>query len=156
MKDAVKVIRREMFLLCQLGKVMDGLNEALLRRADAAGVRNSVRQMEAMLSELGQAEKDQRQFLETKSQNDMHGFVKAQPASQEKDAVERLLLQVGNLQNDLKRKRAEIEKLLKNEKKFVDYNINVMNQTQAGSIYGPPGGSSVELMRGRKMFEADV
>ena len=156
MKEAIKLIRGQMVLLSQMGKTVDGLNAALLKRADAVGVRNAVKQLESLLAELGRLEKNQRKFLETKQQGNMQSFVKAQPTSMERDAVWRLLLQITSLQNDLKKKRMETDKLLKSNKDFVDYNINVMNQTQAGTTYGPPGGNSVELQRGRKMFEADV
>ena len=51
---------------------------------------------------------------------------------------------------------ALIEALLAQGKAFADFHVNIMNQTVASDTYTKPGGESPELLRGRKMFDANV
>ena len=70
-------------------------------------------------------------------------------AERQRDAARQTLQ---NLQGARQAAQAQLEQ----GKAFVDFHINIMNQTVASDTYTKPGGGSPELLRGRKMFDTNV
>ena len=46
--------------------------------------------------------------------------------------------------------------LLQRNQEFIDYNINVMNQTSADVTYTPPGAANLQALRQKKMFDTSI
>ena len=155
MREAIKVIRKQMLLNTRLLELFEALREAL--RTDTSGKSGSraVQQMEPLLSEFAKLEREQQKFLGERQKNNMWEFVQAQPSSVERDVALRLLQQLGDVQQRLRSESEESRLLLARSKEFVDFHMNALSETQAGTTYGPQDAER-ERERGMRLFDQNV
>ena len=154
MKEAIRLIRRQMTLCAGIGERLDAL-KAVLRRNEGGGeLSKAVKDIESMFVGFSKLEEEQGNFLRIRQQQNMLDFVQAQPASVERDVAMRLLSQAEDLQKSLSRELTVAKELLRHGKEFVDYHVNVLARTRADGPYGRPG--NPEAQRSDKMFEANV
>ena len=153
MREAIKVIRKQMLLNTRLLELFGALREALRTDTSGRNVSGAVRQMEPLLSEFAKLEQEQQKFLGERQKNNMQEFVQAQPSSVERDVALRLLQQLGDMQQKLQAASAESQLLLTRSKEFIDFHMNVLSETQAGTTYGP---QDTERERGMRLFDQNV
>ena len=155
MREAIKVIRKQMLLNTRLLELFEALREALRTDTSGKSVSQTVRQMEPLLSEFAKLEREQQKFLGERQKNNMWEFVQAQPSSVERDVALRLLQQLGDVQQRLRSESEESRLLLARSKEFVDFHMNVLSETQAGTTYGPQDAER-ERERGMRLFDQNV
>jgi flagellar biosynthesis/type III secretory pathway chaperone len=153
MREAIKVIRKQMLLNTRLLELFEALREALRTDTSGKSVSRAVQQMEPLLSEFAKLEREQQKFLGERQKNNMWEFVQAQPSSVERDVALRLLQQLGDVQQRLRSESEESRLLLARSKEFVDFHMNVLSETQAGTTYGP---QDAERERGMRLFDQNV
>ena len=156
MKEAIRLIRQQMAVCTKIDKLLEELGGVLRKKPDGKKLNGAVKRIESAFAELSGLEGEQRRFLEARQQQNMVGFVQAQPASVERDVAMRLLSQVGILQEGIARQSETAKELLRHSKEFVDYHVNVLSQTRAEGTYAPPGAAAAGAQRGVKMFDANV
>ena len=155
MREAIKVIRKQMLLNTRLLELFEALREALRTDTSGKSVSQAVQQMEPLLSEFAKLEREQQKFLGEHQKNNMWEFVQAQPSSVERDVALRLLQQLGDVQQKLRSASEESRLLLARSKEFVDFHMNVLSETQAGTTYGPQDAER-ERERGMRLFDQNV
>jgi len=155
MREAIKVIRKQMLLNTRLLELFEALREALRTDTSGKSVSQAVQQMEPLLSEFAKLEREQQKFLGERQKNNMWEFVQAQPSSVERDVALRLLQQLGDVQQRLRSESEESRLLLARSKEFVDFHMNVLSETQAGTTYGPQDAER-ERERGVRLFDQNV
>ncbi len=155
MREAIKVIRKQMLLNTRLLELFEALREALRTDTSGRNVSRAVQQMEPLLSEFAKLEREQQKFLGERQKNNMWEFVQAQPSSVERDVALRLLQQLGDVQQRLRSESEESRLLLARSKEFVDFHMNVLSETQAGTTYGPQDAER-ERERGMRLFDQNV
>ena len=155
MREAIKVIRKQMLLNTRLLELFEALREALRTDTSGKSVSRAVQQMEPLLSEFAELEREQQKFLGERQKNNMWEFVQAQPSSVERDVALRLLQQLGDVQQRLRSESEESRLLLARSKEFVDFHMNVLSETQAGTTYGPQDAER-ERERGMRLFDQNV
>lgn len=155
MREAIKVIRKQMLLNTRLLELFEALREALRTDTSGKSVSRAVQQMEPLLSEFAKLEREQQEFLGERQKNNMWEFVQAQPSSVERDVALRLLQQLGDVQQRLRSESEESRLLLARSKEFVDFHMNVLSETQAGTTYGPQDAER-ERERGMRLFDQNV
>lgn len=154
MKEAIRLIRRQMTLCAGIGEGLKSLKTVLRRNEGGGELSRAVKDIEGMLADVSKVEEEQENFLRARQQQNMFDFVQAQPASVERDVAMRLLSQVEDSQKSLSRELLTAKELLRHGKEFVDYHVNVLARTRADGPYGRPG--NPEAQRSAKMFEANV
>ncbi len=155
MDKLIKILREQMILCSRLIEIFNGLNNALKDNATGIGVTPSVQAVEPLLKDLSKSEIKIQEFLKEKKVSDLKTFIDMQPEGVERSVSTRLISQVSNLQNQLRRKTVNAAGLLVSSKAFIDFNLNVISQTKASTTYGPPG-SEIEHQRKIRMFDASV
>ena len=155
MKEAIAILERQRDISMRLEDLLEALLEALRTDTSGSRVSRAVQDIEPLLSELPKLLGDQERFLAACGQPDMDSFVQAQPVSSERDAALRLLDEIGQESDMLRYQLDMSELLLQRNKEFIDYHINVLSATSAGSTYGSSGlGASGG--RGSGMFDKNV
>ena len=155
MREAIKVIRKQMLLNTRLLELFEALREALRTDTSGRNVSRAVQQMEPLLSGFAELGREQQKFLGERQKNNMWEFVQAQPSSVERDVALRLLQQLGDVQQKLQAASAESQLLLTRSKEFIDFHMNVLSETQAGTTYGPQDAER-ERERGMRLFDQNV
>lgn len=155
MREAIKILRRELVFCTRLGELMDELGGVLKERASGRDVSLVVKKLEQTLSEGTKLEAEQKSFLKSVKQESLQSFLEGQPASVEKDMALRLLNQVKEQQTQLRRKSETSHVLLERSEKFVDFHMNVLSRTRANPTYGPPGTGGA-APRERRIFDQNV
>lgn len=156
MEEAIKLIRRQMVICSRIDELFEELKAVLRKSRGGRDLSEAVKRIESVFAELSGLEEGQREFLRMRQQENMVGFIQAQPASVERDVAMRLLSQVASLQEKLAWQSEMAKELLQHSKEFIGYHINVLSQARADGPYGPSGAAPVEAQRGRKMFDANV
>lgn len=155
MREAIKILRRELVFCTRLGELMEELSSVLKERASGRDVSLIVKKLEQVLSEGAKLEAEQKSFLKSVKQESLQGYLEGQPVSVEKDMALRLLAQVKDQQAQLRQKSETSHVLLERSEKFVDFHMNVLSRTRANPTYGPPGTGGA-APRERRMFDQNV
>ena len=154
MDKVIKLLREQMILCSRLSELFAGLSTALKESHSGTDVTSSVQSIEPLMLDLSKNDLNIQEFLKSSKVNNIKSFIETQPESVERGVVERLLTQVGNLQNKLRHQITNVAHLLMNSKAFMDFNINVMSQTVANNIYGP--GRDLGQHQKRRVFDANA
>ena len=155
MKDIIRILRQQLVLCQQLNSIVHQQRE-LLKGHGAADTSGFAKKMEPLLLELGKLDKQQKQQLAQGSARTMAELLGCQPASVERSLANQLLHKVQQSMQDSKAVGQQIYLLLQRNQEFIDYNINVMNQTSADVTYTPPGAANLQAMRQKKMFDTSI
>ena len=151
------ILLKERLETCQAaGAALAELHNALKGRLAGTAVGEATQRLELSLGAVAQLQKEQARFLAVVSKDDMAAVIGEEPAGNEREAIERLLVAVTAAEQKLKEELSSSAKLLDNSMDFIQFQLNVISQTAADDIYAPPGKGGVEPRREIKMFDADV
>ena len=153
--DAISLLYQQLGLLNDASARVKALQETLKHSTSGKGVREAVKELEKILTELFSFEKAQEAFLHQRGFPAMSSSLAALPPAKQA-AGQKLLRANAALERRLRGQIVSAQTLLQHSKEFVDFHVNVMNQAQASETYAPPGAATVENPRGVKMFDANV
>ena len=154
MDKIIKLLREQMILCSRLSGIFDELSTALRESRSGTDVTSSVQAIEPLMLDLSKNDLKIQEFLKSEKVKNVKTFVQNQPNTIERSVAERLLSQIGNLQNKLRHQITNVAHLLMNSKAFIDFNINVMSQTVANTTYGP--GRDLGQHQKRRVFDANA
>ncbi|MBO6178906.1 MAG: hypothetical protein J6O04_07020 [Selenomonadaceae bacterium] len=154
MKEAIRLIRKEILALKFVASRLSDLKAAVTKVSDAVLTREESKKFEAALAELSAVSSEKEKFLQTNKKQDMEAYVKAQEDSNEREVAMRLLTQLKESERKLASESYVTKELLKRSSEFVDFRINVMAAAKADTTYGPPGKNASPVAN--KMFDANV
>ena len=154
MDRVIKLLREQMILCSRLSGIFDDLSKAFKEARSGFDVTSSVQNIEILMRDLSKNDNAVKEFLQSVHIDNLKNFVDKQPDGVERNVANRLLVQVGNLQNRLRHQITNVANLMVNSKRFIDYNINVMAQTVADNIYGP--GKELGQHQKRRVFDANI
>lgn len=154
MKDIIRILRQQLVLCQQLNSIVHQQRE-LLKGHGAADTSGFAKKMEPLLLELGKLDKQQKQQLAQSSASTMAELLGRQPASVERSLAEQLLEKLQRIMQDTREEGRKNDVLLRRNMEFIDYTINVLNQTTTDAAYAPPG-AAAQAVRPRKMFDASI
>ena len=154
MKEAIRLIRKEILALKFVASRLSDLKAAVTKVSDAVLTREESKKFEAALAELSTVSSEKEKFLQTNKKQDMEAYVKAQEDSKEREVAMRLLTQLKESERTLASESYVTKELLKRSSEFVDFRINVMAAAKADTTYGPPGKNASPVAN--KMFDANV
>lgn len=155
MREAIKILRQELVFYTRFGELMEELSNVLKERASGKDVSQVVKKLEQALSEGSKLESVVTGFLQSVKQPSFERFFEGLPPSVEKNMAVRLLEQVSDQQEQLRRKSETSHVLLERSKKFVDFQMNVLSRTRANPMYGQPGADGA-APGGRGMFDRNI
>ena len=154
MKEIIRILRQQLVLCQQLQSIVHQQRE-LLKERSAADTSEFAKKMEPLLLELGKLDKQQKQQLAQGSARTMAELLGRQPASVERSLAVQLLQKTQRIMQDTREEGRKNDVLLRRNMEFIDYTINVLNQTTADAVYAPPG-AAAQAVRPRKMFDASI
>lgn len=154
MKEVIKNLREQLFLLRRLIELLDELIGDLRQSSSGDGVTSTVHSIESVMPELSKADVRLQEFLKATNVDSISAYIDRQADSVESSVARRLMDQVGALQPKVQRKLITASMLLVNSKKFIDFNLNVMSRASVGPTYGK---SAMTTARSeRSIFNANV
>ena len=154
MKEIIRIVRQQL-VLCQQLQLLVHQQRELLKGHSTADISEFARKMEPLLLELGRLDKQQKQQLAESSARTMAELLERQPASVERSLAAQLLEKLQRTMQDTREEGRKNDMLLQRNMEFIDYTINVLNQTTADAVYAPPG-AAAQAVRPRKMFDASI
>ena len=154
MKEIIRILRQQL-VLCQQLQLLVHQQRELLKGHSTADISEFARKMEPLLLELGRLDKQQKQQLAESSARTMAELLERQPASVERSLAAQLLEKLQRTMQDTREEGRKNDMLLQRNMEFIDYTINVLNQTTADAVYAPPG-AAAQAVRPRKMFDASI
>ena len=97
-------------------------------------------------------------FLHAARKDSLAAVLAAAPPSPLREKALLLASRAAEQQHALKSSLAAAQGLLEKSRGFIEFHVNLLNQTVASDTYAPPGGSGSEseLRRGRRMFDANI
>lgn len=156
MKEFIELLKREAELLDETKRLAEEQRDILARERGGAAAGKISEQLEPYLLALSAAEIKQTRLLEKYKEKTVAGLLEKQPASAERSEAEQLIKTVGMGLRDLGRITAASKELLRKNREYVGFTINVMNQVAADVTYAPAGENTPEPVRGRKMFDQSI
>lgn len=156
MKEIIRILRQQLNLCQKLQEHTCQQKAMLLEHKTRIDMGALVKQIEPLLLELGQIDKRQSALLQEHKAGSVAELLERQPASVERSLANQLLHKVQQSMQDSKAVGQQIYLLLQRNQEFIDYNINVMNQTSADVTYTPPGAANLQAMRQKKMFDTSI
>lgn len=154
MKEIIRIVRQQL-VLCQQLQLLVHQQRELLKGHSTADISEFARKMEPLLLELGRLDKQQKQQLAQSSARTMAELLERQPASVERSLAAQLLEKLQRTMQDTREEGRKNDMLLQRNMEFIDYTINVLNQTTADATYAPPG-AAAQAVRPKKMFDASI
>ena len=154
MDKVIKLLREQMILCNRLSGIFEELITALRESKSGPDVTSSVQSIEPLMLDLSKNDLKTEEFLKSAKVENLKIFVESQSTGIERNVAERLLIQVGNLQNKLRHQIVNSAHLLMNSKKFTDFHINVMSQAVADTTYG--SGRKLGQHQKRRVFDANA
>ena len=152
MDEVIKLLRGRVVLCGQLLKLFAELIELL--KDNSAETAVVIQKINAITKDLSKNAAKSQEFLNGVQAKSLSEFLAAQEKDIKRDVAERLLTQTDNFQAQLKTKIDTAAKLTVNGKKFVDFTLNLMTQTQSGNTYG--GAAEASAQSKRHIFDANV
>ena len=154
MDKVIKLLREQMILCSRLSGIFGELSTAFKESRSGLDVTSAVQNIEMLMRDLSKNDTNTQELLKSIKADNLRSFVDNQSEGVERNVAERLLEQVGNLQNRLRHQITNVAHLMMNSKKFIDFNINVMAQTVADNTYGP--GKELGQYQRRRVFDANA
>lgn len=148
MEDLIKLLREQTILCRRLVELFADLITKL--QENSFDIIESVQSIEKLLLNLNTNSFETQKFLQSNGFKNFSEFLAAQEENIQRDVAERLLTQSKNLQEKLKQQVAAASKLTESGENFVNFNINLMSNTQVDT-YGAD--SQSEAQTNRRMVE---
>ena len=155
MDRVIKILKEQMILCTRLNEIFGELSEALKNGRSGADVTTSVQAIEPLMRDLSKSDLKVQEFLKAANVDNLKNFIESQNESIEKNVANNLLIKVSGLQDRLRHQITNVARLLINSKTFIEYNVNVLTNTVASNIYGPPGNEARNQFN-RRMFDANI
>lgn len=152
MDEVIKLLRGRVVLCGQLLKLFAELIDLL--KDNSAETFEVLKKINDITKKLSQNAAESQKFLDDLKIKTMTDFLASQPKDIKRDVAERLLIQCDNFQAQLKAKSDTAAKLTEKGKKFVDFTLNLMTQTQSSNTYGKAAEASAQSKR--HIFDANV
>ncbi|MCI7055394.1 MAG: hypothetical protein MR959_00695 [Selenomonas bovis] len=156
LKEGAALLKEELLLGTEALRAAQALRQALQDTAAGRGTGAALLALEAVLGMLREFHRRLDGFLARAGAERLTAFFAAQPPSSLRTGALALLPRTASQQHALRRELQAAQALLEQGKAFVDFHVNIMNQTVASDTYTRPGDEAPELLRGRKMFDANV
>ena len=152
MDEVMRLLRGRLVLCGQLLKLFAELIDLL--KANSNETAEVLQKINDITKSLSQNAADSQKFLDGVKFNTISEFLAAQNKDIKRDLAERLLIQCDNFQAQLKSKSDTAAKLTEKGKKFADFTLNLMTQTQSSNTYGKAAEASAQSKR--HIFDANV
>lgn len=155
-KRAAQLLKAELVYGTEAAEAVAKLRETLQQSTSGKGVREDAKALEVVLQKLTKLTQHTDAFLHTVKSASLAAYLEAAPPSPLRDGALRLAARVAKQQHALHTDLAAASALLEQSRGFIEFHVNMMNQTVASDTYAPPGASEAELRRGRRMFDANI
>lgn len=155
MKEIIEVLRQEL-ILCSRILELSKLQQKILVRNEADEARSIAAKIEPLLSNLGKVEESKRQLLRQQQCDTIVDLLAKSYRNAEREMAIRLLEKLDKDMQELKAISAQNQSLLRRNMGYIDFSINVITQTAAGTTYASSGGQSAEPSSGMKMFDTNI
>ena len=152
MDEVIKLLRERVVLCGQLIKLFTEWIDLL--KDNSSNTIELVTKISAIIKDLSVNAAKSQAFLDGVQSSSLKEFISTQDKDIKRDVAERLLLQSEKLQSQLKSKKDTAEKLAAVGKKFADFTLNIITQTQTSSTYGAEAATSAQAKK--HIFEANV
>ena len=152
MDEVIKLLRERVVLCGQLMKLFTEWIDLL--KNNSSDTIELVTKISAIIKDLSVNAAKSQAFLDRVKMNSLKEFISTQDKDIKRDVAERLLLQSEKLQSQLKEKKDTAERLAAIGKKFADFTLNIITQTQTSSTYGSEAATSAQAKK--HIFEANV
>ena len=152
MDEVIGLLRERVVLCGQLLKLFAELIDLLKDNSAETGA--VLQKIDGITKSLSLNAAKSQKFLDGAKMKTMSEFLAAQTKDIKRDVAERLLTQCDTFQAQLKAKSDTAAKLTEKGKKFVDFTLNLMTQTQSSNTYGRAAEASAQSKR--HIFDANV
>ena len=151
MENVIKLLREQTILCRRTLELFAKLIELL--EQNSPDLSESVLKIEKILTDLRKNSAQSQKFLQAQNCGNFADFLERQEKSIQSDVAKRLLAQSEILQSQLKRKINSAQLLTEKGAVFVNFNLNLLSQTSAGTTYGEQTLSSQSKLQ---MIDANI
>lgn len=155
MKELIEIWRQQMVLCLNIRKLLTRQQE-VLTSLDSVLLNQITAELEPLLGRLDNLQRQQEIFLSAHKAKDAAAFLKEQPVSPERILSEKLIKKIQAEIKAIRSQHDASQRLLQNNMDFIDYNINVMTQVSAGTVYAPDSSGMTPTGSRTKMFDHSV
>ena len=155
---AAALLKAEYLCGREIAQAVETLQKTLLESTSGKGVREEAKALEVLLQKLAKIGQHTDAFLHAARKDSLAAVLAAAPPSPPREKALLLASRAAEQQHALKSSLAAAQGLLEKSRGFIEFHVNLLNQTVASDTYAPPGGSGSEseLRRGRRMFDANI
>lgn len=151
MENVIKLLREQTILCRRTLELFAKLIELL--EQNSPDLSELILKIEKILPDLMKNIAQSQKFLQANKCGNFADFLEKQENSIQSDVAKRLLAQSENLQIQLKQKINSAQLLTEKGAVFVNFNLNLISQTSAGTTYGEQSLSSQSKLQ---MIDANI
>ncbi len=151
MDEAIKLLRQQVILCSRLTELLAELSRSLEDKSDS--VQEVVLKIEPIIADLNKNSVRSREFLGKVGCSTFGDFIKQAQGTQQ-EVLSALLQKIVNLQGRLVQQLQLNGLLLDNALSFVNFNLNVLSQTQTQPAYGAE--LKTKTQSPRRLFDANI
>ncbi len=155
MEEMLHLLEEELSLCNKLNEAAEKQRMALKDNLDGQAAGGTAQVVNRLLETLAALEKKKEDFLNRAEAPTMMEAIRRQPYSSDKQRARKLLKDVDETLRELKRLCFTNQSLLERDMDYLNFNINVMTQAQAGPGYAAPE-QAPKAVQGRKLFDQSV
>ena len=152
MDETIKILREQTVLCSRLPELFNQLINIL--KNNSPDVYEPIQKISLIMRELSTSEKKSKEFLIKVHATSFVEYVSAQEKDIRRDVAQNLLKKLVDVQIQLKTRLAELNKVLKQGRDFIEFNLNILARISASDTYG--SGARTGSHRTRRMFEANL
>lgn len=151
MENVIKLLREQTILCRRSLELFAKLIELL--EQNSPDLSELILKIEKIMPDLRKNAVQSQEFLQSNKCKDFADFLEKQEQSIQNDVAKRLLAQSEILQTQLRRKINSARLLTDKGAVFVNFNLNLLSQTSAGTTYGEQSLSSQSKLQ---MIDANI
>lgn len=151
MENVIKLLREQTILCRRTLELFAKLIELL--EQNSPDLSESILKIEKIIPDVRKNAAQSQNFLQANKCENFADFLEKQENSIQNDVAKRLLAQSEILQAQLKRKINSAQLLTDKGAVFVNFNLNLLSQTSAGTTYGEQSLSSQSKLQ---MIDANI
>lgn len=152
MDETIKILREQTVLCSRLPELFNKLIEIL--KNNSPDVYEPIQKISLIMRELSKSEKKSKEFLLKVHASSFAEYVSAQEQDIRREVAQNLLKKLVAVQVQLKTRLAELNRLLKQGRDFIEFNLNILARISASETYGAQAQTGSQ--RTRRMFEANI
>ena len=134
MDETIKILREQTVLCSRLPELFNQLINIL--KNNSPDVYEPIHKISLIMRELSKSEKKSKEFLIKVHATSFVEYVSAQEKDIRRDVAQNLLKKLVDVQIQLKTRLAELNKLLKQGRDFIEFNLNILARISASDTYG--------------------